>query len=208
MKCKNFAGALLFIAGVVAIVGIITAEATYPGYSTAKNDISDLGATRSPNSIIKHPAATIFGATLVVSGLLLIGGAYCTYRAFGHNWSSGLFALFLALFGIGAIGTALFNGSNDASLVAHKLFALLAFLAGAIAAIVASIVEHSPFRYISVILGLIALACLVLVITYGDTNPVFSAIGNGEAERWIAYPSVLWVIGFGGYLMGAPTVAK
>jgi len=35
MKCKNVAGALLFIAGIVAIMGIITAEATYPGYNTA-----------------------------------------------------------------------------------------------------------------------------------------------------------------------------
>src|SRR5674536_22586 len=97
MKCKNVAGTLLFIAGIVAIIGIITSEATYPSYSTAKNDISDLGATRPPSSIIKQPAATIFGATLVVAGMLLIGGAFCTYRAFGNSRSSGLLALFLGL---------------------------------------------------------------------------------------------------------------
>jgi hypothetical membrane protein len=208
MKCKNVAGALLFIAGIVAIMGIITAEATYPGYSTAQNDISDLGATTPPNSIIKQPAATIFGATLVISGLLLIGGAFCTFRAFGHSRSSGLLALFLGLFGVGAIGVALFNGSNDASLVAHTLFALLTFSAGAIAPIVAYFVERSPFRYISVVLGFVALAGLALVILYGDANPIFSAIGNGGAERWIVYPSVLWVIGFGGYLMGASVTAE
>ena len=208
MKYKDVAGALLFVAGIVAIMGIITAEATYPGYSTAQNDISDLGATRPPNSTIKQPAATIFAATLVVAGLLLIGGALCTYRAFGNSRSSGLLALFLALFGVGAIGVALFNGSNDASLVVHTLFALLTFSAGAIAAIAASVVVRSPFRYISIVLGVIALAGLVLVIVFGDVNPVFSAIGNGGAERWIAYPSVLWVIGFGGYLMGAPANAE
>ena len=187
MKCKNVAGTLLFIAGIVAIIGIITSEATYPSYSTAKNDISDLGATRPPSSIIKQPAATIFGATLVVTGLLLIGGAFCTYRAFGNSRSSGLLALFLGLFGVGAIGAALFNGST--------LFALLTFSAGAVAAIVAYFVERSPFRYISAVLGLIALAGLALVILYRDANPLFSAIGNGGAERWIVYPSVLWVIG-------------
>ncbi|MGZ4911320.1 MAG: hypothetical protein ACXV5N_13655 [Halobacteriota archaeon] len=53
MNYEDVAVALLLIAGIVAIMGIITAEATYPGYSTAKNDISDLGATRPPNSIIK-----------------------------------------------------------------------------------------------------------------------------------------------------------
>ena len=110
-------------------MGIITAEATYLGYSTAQNDISDLGATRPPNSIIKQPAATIFGATLVVSGLLIIGGVFCTFRAFGHSRSSELLALFLGLFGVGAIGAALFNGSNDANLVAHTLFGLLTFSA-------------------------------------------------------------------------------
>ena len=144
----------------------------------------------------------------MVAGLLLIGGAFCTYRAFGNGRPSGLLALFLALFGVGAIGAALFNGSNDASLVAHTLFALLTFSAGAIAAIVASVAERSPFRYISVVLGVVALAGLVLVILYGDANPLFSAIDNGGAERWIVYPSVLWVIGFGGYLMGAPAIAE
>jgi uncharacterized membrane protein HdeD (DUF308 family) len=144
----------------------------------------------------------------VVAGLLLIGGAFCTYRAFGHSRSSGLLALFLALFGVGAIGVALFNGSNDASLVAHTLFALLTFSTGAAAAIMAFFVERSPFRYFSVALGLVALAGLELVILYGDANPLFSTIGNGGAERWIAYPSVLWVIGFGGYLMGSPAIAE
>lgn len=60
----------------------------------------------------------------MVAGLLIIGGAFCTYRAFGHSRSSKLLALLLGLFGVGAIGAALFNGSNDASLVAHTLFAL------------------------------------------------------------------------------------
>ncbi|MGZ4947398.1 MAG: DUF998 domain-containing protein [Halobacteriota archaeon] len=150
----------------------------------------------------------MFSVTLVVAGLLLIGGAVCTYRAYGQSRSSGLLALFLGLFGVGAIGAALFNGSTDASLVSHTLFARLTFLAGAVAAIVAFVVVRSPFRYISVVLGVIALVGLALVILYGDVKPLFSAIGNGGAERWIVYPSVLWVIGFGGYLMGAPAIAE
>ncbi|MGA7075380.1 MAG: hypothetical protein WBZ42_02365 [Halobacteriota archaeon] len=42
----------------------------------------------------------------------------------------------------------------------------------------------------------------MLNIAYGDADPVFAVIGNGGAERWIVYPSVLWVTGFGGYLIG------
>ncbi|MGZ4925512.1 MAG: DUF998 domain-containing protein [Halobacteriota archaeon] len=179
MKCKNVAGVLLFIAGVVAILGIITPEASYLGYSTAMNDISDLGATRPPNSIIKQPAATIFDATLVVSGLFIVIGAYCVSRAFGPGQSSQILALLLALFGVGAIGVALFNGSTDASLVVHTLFALLAFTAGGLSAIVAYMVVRSPFRNISVILGIIALAGLLLNVAFGDADPVLAVIGNG-----------------------------
>jgi len=46
MNHQTLAGASLFIVGVVTIMGIITAEATYPDYSTHTNDVSDLGATR------------------------------------------------------------------------------------------------------------------------------------------------------------------
>jgi hypothetical protein len=73
------------------------------------------------------------------------------------------------------------KGSTDASLVAHTLFALLTFLAAAVAAIVAYVVVRSPFRYITVILGVIALAGLALVIIFLDANPVFTAIGTRGA---------------------------
>jgi hypothetical membrane protein len=49
------AGAMLFITGAIALIGIITAETLYPGYSTADDMVSDLGATEPPNSIIVQP---------------------------------------------------------------------------------------------------------------------------------------------------------
>ncbi|MGB3850400.1 MAG: hypothetical protein WA958_10575 [Tunicatimonas sp.] len=46
---SSLAGALLFTAGSLILMGIITGEIFYPpGYSTALNDISDLGGTRPP----------------------------------------------------------------------------------------------------------------------------------------------------------------
>ncbi|MDD1721318.1 MAG: DUF998 domain-containing protein [Euryarchaeota archaeon] len=202
MNYQNVAGALLLIAGVVVIMGIITAEATYPGYSTSGNDISDLGASRPPNSIIKQPAATIFAATLAVGGVLLIAGAYFIYRGVGTGRVVTVLSLLLALFGVSALGVAAFNGSTEGSLAIHTLFSLLAFTIGGIAAIVSYGVLRAPFRYLAVILGVIALAGLVISVIYGDANPIFGLIGPGGAERWIVYPSVMWLIGFGGYLMG------
>lgn len=208
MKRQNIAGALLFIAGVVAIMGIITAEATYPGYSTSENDISDLGATRPPDSIIKRPAATIFAATLVFTGVLLIAGAYIIYRNVGSGRAVTALSVLLALFGIGALGVAAFNGSTEGSLAIHTLFSLLTFTVGGLAAIVSYGVLRPPFRELSVALGVIALAGLVLNVIFGEADPVFAFIGPGGAERWVVYPSVLWLTGFGGYLMGQSTLEE
>lgn len=57
----NIAGTLLFFAGSLIIMGLITGETFYPGeYTTFKNEISDLGGTRPPNSVIYEPSATLF----------------------------------------------------------------------------------------------------------------------------------------------------
>jgi hypothetical membrane protein len=194
MQYQNIAGALLFIVGVLAFLGIITAEALYPGYSTSQNQISDLGATQPPNSIIMQPSATIFDTTMIISGLLIIAAAYCIHLAF----RSRAVTVSLALFGIGVLGVGIFPG-NYGDL--HAIFALLTFVAGGLSAIVAYKVETSPFRYFSAVLGAISLLNLFLYFVLGESSP-FVAFGLGGLERWIVYPILLWVTGFGGYLMG------
>ncbi len=69
-------GRPLFAAGVIAFMGIITAEALYPsGYSTSQNEISDLGATEPPDSVIEQPSATIFNTTMIVCGVLVLAAS-------------------------------------------------------------------------------------------------------------------------------------
>ncbi len=52
------AGTLMFLAGCAAFMGIITAEALYRGrYSTGGNQISDLGGTQPPDSVVVEPSA-------------------------------------------------------------------------------------------------------------------------------------------------------
>lgn len=46
LDSRKLAGVLLILAGALILMGIITAETQYPadrGYSTARNEISDLG---------------------------------------------------------------------------------------------------------------------------------------------------------------------
>ncbi len=90
------AGLLLFLAGVVALMGIITAEIYYPsGYSTRDNEVSDLGATKPPDSVVTQPSATIFKTTMMTTGLMILAAV-----GFVHMRHSGYLAsVSLALFG-------------------------------------------------------------------------------------------------------------
>ena len=58
-----------------------------------------------------------------------------------------------------------------------------------------------PFKYISLFLGVIALSALALFGLMWADDP-FGPLGEGGMERWVAYPVIIWGIGFGGYLMG------
>jgi hypothetical membrane protein len=194
MRYEKIAGTLLFAAGVIAFMGIITAEALYPGYSTSQNMISDLGATEPPNSIIIQPSSTIFSTAMVVSGLLITASAYCINSAFRKR----AVAAPTALFGIGVLGVGIFNGSYGA---VHGIFALMAFVMGGLSAIISYRIEKAPLSHFSVMLGGIALLDLFLYYFMGEASP-FAAFGLGGLERWIAYPILLWVTGLGGYLMG------
>jgi hypothetical membrane protein len=194
IRSENIAGALLFCAGVLAFLGIITAETLYPGYSTSQDMISDLGATEPPNSVIIQPSSSIFSTSMAVCGLLVTIATYFIHRAFSRK----AVTLPLGFFGVGVLGVGIFNGSYGAI---HGIFALLTFIMGGLAAIASSRVERAPLNYFSVALGGIALLDLFLYYFLGNSNP-FAAFGIGGLERWIAYPVLLWLIGFGGYLMG------
>jgi hypothetical membrane protein len=188
------AGALLFAAGIIGFMGIITAEALYPpGYSTSLNEISDLGATEPPGSVVAQPSATIFNVAMMTSGVLILAAAHCLQRAV-HRWTA---PVLMALTGLGTLGVGAFPGYWW---TVHALFALLAFTSGGLAAIVAWTVEKGLFRYFSVLLGLVALVTLAVYAIMGDSAP-FAGLGIGGVERWVVYPILLWVTGLGGHLM-------
>ena len=78
----------------------------------------------------------------------------------------------------------------------HTLVALIAFIFGGLSAVTASTFLMPLFRYLSVLLGVIARIALMLLILHQDMG-----LGLGGMERMIVYPIVLWAIGFSGYLM-------
>ena len=81
------AGAMLFVAGAVILMGIISAEALYPApYTTGGNEISDLGGTEPPAAIVLQPSATIFNLTMMAAGALVLAGAACLQLGL-RRWS-------------------------------------------------------------------------------------------------------------------------
>jgi len=187
-------GGLLLLGGATILMGIITAEALYPGtFSTGANEISDLGGTRPPNSVVLQPSATIFDLSMALVGMLVIAASWFIHRAYGPRSVT----LPAAILGAGALGVALFPGYTGDP---HAVFSMVTFVSGGVAAISAARVTKAPFRYLSAGLGIISLAALGSTFM-GDASPL-SALGIGGIERWIAYPVVLWLIAFGGYLCG------
>jgi len=188
-------GGLLLLAGTTILMGIITAEALYPGsFSTGANEISDLGGTRPPDSLILQPSATVFDLSMIAVGVLVTAGSWFVQRAFGRRSVT----LPIAILGAGALGVGLFPGNTGTP---HAIFAMVTFISGGIAAVSAARVAKAPFRYVSIVLGGTSLATLGTYVLLGDASPM-AALGIGGVERWIVYPTVLWVTAFGGYLSG------
>jgi hypothetical membrane protein len=199
-RLRATGGTLLLLAGSTILMGIITAEALYPApYGTDENTISDLGGTRPPEAVVLQPSAAIFDMTMVLTGLTILAAAYLIYRTVGRRAA----AIPTALLGAGILGVGLFPGNT----APHPSFAMLTFIAGGCAAISSFRVVASPLRYVFAANGVVALAALAAGLFLLGWAPV-AALGEGGIERWVAYPVVLWMVGFGGYLAAVRSPAS
>jgi len=188
------AGALIFIGAAQFILCLIVAESLYPNYSISENYISDLGV---------GPSAYIFNSSVFLLGLAAVLSAYYLRCAVSQK----MFKIFLWLCGIGAMGVGLFTENFG---IIHTVFSLLAFLFGALSAVASYKIQRFPLSYIAVALGLFSIGALVLfaVSEYFfhaySSSFLYLGLGKGGMERLIAYPILLWSLGFGGHLIGQP----
>lgn len=190
------AGLALAGSGIAMLLGIITAEALYPAtYTTNANMISDLGGTEPPNSVVLQPSATVFDVTMAVCGVAILLGAFFLLRSHGRRGVS----VATALLGLGVLGVGVFPGDTGQI---HMWFALLAFTSGGVAAMLSARLTRQPLGALVLMLGAAALAMFAATFVNGGSTPI-PDLGDGGAERWIAYPVVLWLVLFGGWLVGA-----
>jgi len=181
-KCK-IAGLLFFIAATQFVLGLIVAEALYPGYTVSNNYISDLGI---------GPSSMIFNISVFLLGLFLIIGTYFLQSAFNVK----ILTVLLLLTAIGAMGVGIFTENSEPT---HVIVSLIAFLFGGLSAIFSYRLIKLPFSILSIILGLMSLIALIL---YGANK--YAGLGAGGMERMIVYPILIWAVGFGGYLLAFP----
>jgi len=175
------AGALVFIGAVQFLFGLIIAEALYPDYSISENYISDLGVGSS---------AVIFNSSVFFLGVTIVIGAYFIWREF----DSKLFFIFLVLTGFGAMGVGLFT--EDAGTI-HAVVSLITFVFGGLSAIASYKLQRSPLSYFAVLLGIMTLVALALFI-----SGIYLGLEKGGMERMVAYPVLLWTVGFSSHLIG------
>lgn len=85
MNHKQASGVLMFIGAVQFVAGMNIAEFLYPGYSVSGNYISDLG--------ILQPSASIFNASVIILGLLVLLSSYFLRLCFNSFIVPLLFAV-------------------------------------------------------------------------------------------------------------------
>ena len=186
-------GVLLFILAAQFMTVIMLGASMATGYDVSGGAISDLG--------VLGETALLFNASLVLVGALNVAAGLLLFAATGRRWLVAVFVIA----GLGAAGAGLVPLDRSDL---HGIFALLAFLFFNVEALVIGTLVVGPMRIVSWIAGMSGIGFVVLMAIGDSGNPgVFGPIGHGGAERMIVYRVMLWMLTFGGYLMGGGRVA-
>lgn len=182
--------ALLVVSIIQFLFSLHIAEFLYPGYSVSRNYISDLGATcRAGLCVVIQPSSTIFNLSVSLLGLLLVVSSYLLYISLRDR----ILASLLLVAGIGAVGVGLFPETYG---YIHTVFSAIAFLPASVLPIAGIRVLRELWqRALSVVLGLLSVASLVLFVLKIDMG-----LGVGGVERMIVYPVLFWGLFFSGFL--------
>lgn len=181
IQSRKIAGALAIAASLQFFLVMLIAETLTPGFSRRENYISELA---------NGTFGTIFNASVILSGILLLGLAFLAWK-----WHNGfVFPLGLALSGIGITGVGLFPISAGPL---HTFFSYLGLSCASIAAALSSKFAKRPFSIIFLLLGSLSIFACILFVSGTDFS-----LGMGSVERLIVYPFIIWGMAFGVFLIG------
>ena len=189
---RNLAGLLLFIGAALFVLAAIVSEGIDTKY-TFSQPMNWLG---------DGVAAPIFKSAFFILGLFTIIGAYLIVRPLKQQtFNNKLFWLLMTLTGIGAVGIGIFNETLG---LVHVVVVRMFWAFAIPSAAMSFMFQKKPFAYISVILGVLTLAAVILFLSsvYVGPSPLLG-ITRGGMQRMIQYPILLWLLGFGAHLAAA-----
>lgn len=190
---KSNAGYLLALAAGQFLVLLMLTESIAPDYSMHDNAISDLGTIAETE--------LLFNSSLFLIGLLNLAAGYVLYKVVRDRKVLIVFALG----GIGAMGAGLIPLDNPTGV--HGLFALFAFVFLNVEAMVAGRLAKFPLDKISLLLGVLGIIFVpVMIMVDSGSLDVTGSVGHGGVERMIAFPCLVWMLVFGGYLISSPAL--
>jgi len=190
MNGRHLAGVLFVIAVGEFFIGMMMAEATYPGYNISSDTISQLGSMVCHGSCrFIQPAADIFNISVTVLGVIILIGGAALFR------EDRPLSITVVITGLGAIGVGLTLAAHSAPIL-HGLVSLITFVFAGISALLSVREGGGVFAVICLVLGILSLASTVLF-----TLGIYMGLGIGGMERMIVYPVLVWGASFGGYLI-------
>jgi hypothetical membrane protein len=181
-------GFLFAFTGSAFLLLVTFLEIIYPSYSVHTNTISDLFAVGRLTSTIGEPIAFVIAVSWIAAG-------YYLYRRTEKRWRLVL----NMLPGTGLLLAVL--SPENVNIVIHSVGAVLAFFSAPIIMLLAFRSITTSFRYFSLFFGIFSLGAALLEFGAYYSSIVQQSLGPGGAERMILYPVIIWLIGYGNYLL-------
>ena len=182
------AAVIWLVGAAVYLVSEAITAASVTGYSYVADYISDLGV-----------AAVMNIGAFMLHGSLFLLGAIVIWRACPTlGWVGWSFVLAAAANAIGNVLVGIFrSGAAVGHVHWHAVGAGMAIIGGNIAVIIAGIGSRRigpprSYRRVSVLLGVVGIACLLTLVIDGANGS--RALPVGVAERGAVYSIVVWEI--------------
>jgi hypothetical membrane protein len=181
------------------LVQVIVAYDWPRPYSIGRNTISDLGNTRCGtynDRFVCSPLHGVMNASFIVLGLAMTLGSLLLIRRFPGSRGALIGLAAMALSGIGVLMVGVFPENAVPRL--HGTGAGITFLVGNASVIALGYFLRlpAPLRIYSLLSGAVALLALGCF-----AKGYYLGLGEGGAERIVAYPQTAWLIVVGLYLL-------
>lgn len=198
----RLAGTLLAVGVLQWFFSVMIAEGLHQGYNlTASSWIPYSNQIHYVSELGVGSTAPIFNTATIVLGIAVISASYLLYL----KEKAILVYSLLFITGIGAIGVGIFPTNIQPT---HGIFQSLALIFGAIVAIFSYRKQPIPQSIISLALGLISLISVIIFFPYlglgANDMSTFLGLGKGILERIVIYSLILWIFGYGYYILGKP----